>query len=244
MIPLGLTSVLLWALIIDRLLVFRAKTKDDISLTGALAALEGGTEPIAGKGMRAQLVGDFLAGRSGSPDIDREVLKECGMRQRWDLTRFLALIAVLASAAPLLGLLGTVLGMIETFDVIAIFGTGNARALAGGISVALVTTQTGLLIAIPGLFFSGLLMRRSRNLSTQLDETITVLDRNLMLKTKALQRGADEVEAQAEETEPDRRESHAVPPRSPSPSYIRSQPLAASRAYSVRAAFSPRKSGG
>jgi biopolymer transport protein ExbB len=101
------------------------------------------------------------------------------MEQRPALEHYLAVIAVLASIAPLLGLLGTVLGMIETFDVIAIFGTGNAKALAGGISVALVTTQTGLLIAIPGLFVSGLLMRRSSRLMTQLDEITTILERNI-----------------------------------------------------------------
>jgi biopolymer transport protein ExbB len=110
------------------------------------------------------------------------------MEQQPTLEHFLAVIAVLASIAPLLGLLGTVLGMIETFDVIAIFGTGNAKALAGGISVALVTTQTGLLIAIPGLFVSGLLFRRSNRLKIQLDEITTILDRNLqnLISTKVV----------------------------------------------------------
>ena len=72
--------------------------------------------------------------------------------------------------APLMGLLGTVIGMIETFDVISLFGTGNAKAMAGGISVALVTTQSGLVVAIPGLFVSGFLARRSRRLESALDE--------------------------------------------------------------------------
>jgi biopolymer transport protein ExbB len=99
------------------------------------------------------------------------------MRQRQSLSRHLTIIAVMAGIAPLLGLLGTVLGMIETFDVIALFGTGNAKAMAGGISVALITTQTGLLVAIPGLFLSGVLSRRARHLGVRLDEVASILGR-------------------------------------------------------------------
>jgi biopolymer transport protein ExbB len=88
-------------------------------------------------------------------------------------------IAALAGVAPLLGLLGTVLGMIETFQVISVFGTSNARAMATGISVALITTETGLLIAIPGLFISGALIRKSKRLESALDEFTLALDRAL-----------------------------------------------------------------
>ncbi len=69
--------------------------------------------------------------------------------------------------------------MIETFDVIAFFGTGNARALAGGISVALITTQTGLLVAIPGLIMANRLGRRAEALRTSLDEAAAALARHL-----------------------------------------------------------------
>jgi biopolymer transport protein ExbB len=99
------------------------------------------------------------------------------MKMDRDLSKFLAVIAVLAAVAPIMGLLGTVLGMIETFDVISIFGTGNAKALASGVSVALVTTQTGLLIAIPGLFLSGMLWRQQKRLKTTLEESATILER-------------------------------------------------------------------
>ena len=67
------------------------------------------------------------------------------------LTRHVDTIMVLARAAPLLGLLGTVSGMISTFGSIALFGAGDARALSSGISEALVTTQCGLVVAVPGL---------------------------------------------------------------------------------------------
>ncbi len=91
----------------------------------------------------------------------------------------MAVIAVLAAIAPLLGLLGTVLGMIETFDVISVFGTGNARAMAGGISVALITTQTGLLVAIPGLIMSNRLGHKVAGLRTTLEEATTKMTRSL-----------------------------------------------------------------
>jgi biopolymer transport protein ExbB len=86
------------------------------------------------------------------------------MRQEGFVTRYVGTIALLATIAPLLGLLGTVGGMIKTFTVIAEFGTGNARALAGGISEALITTQTGLVVAVPGLFLASFLTRQSEEL--------------------------------------------------------------------------------
>lgn len=152
--PLVAVSVAMWVLIVDRLSEFRQLSK------GGLGQL---------------LEDDFKREHSGHPALDREILMEVALRLRRRLDRRLSLIAVLAAIAPLLGLLGTVLGMIETFDVIAMFGTGNARAMAGGISVALITTQTGLLVAIPGLLMSNRLSRLSTNLKTSLDETVANL---------------------------------------------------------------------
>lgn len=70
------------------------------------------------------------------------------------LTQYLLPIRTLVMTLPMLGLLGTVDGMIQTFDVLAVFGTGNARGMAGGISVALITTMGGLLTALSGMYFS------------------------------------------------------------------------------------------
>ena len=77
------------------------------------------------------------------------------------LIRHLLPIRTLTTLLPLLGLLGTVTGMIQVFDVLAIFGTGNARGLAQGISQALITTMAGLTTALSGLYFSALLDRRA-----------------------------------------------------------------------------------
>ena len=75
-------------------------------------------------------------------------------KSRASLRRYLMFIRTLTGALPMLGLLGTVDGMIQTFDVLSVFGTGNARGMAGGISVALITTMAGLVTALSGLYFS------------------------------------------------------------------------------------------
>jgi len=82
-------------------------------------------------------------------------------------------ISALTQALPLLGLLGTVIGMIQTFDVITLFGNGNARGLAGGISQALLTTMSGLVTALSGLYFSANLKHR---VQSALDEVEAELD--------------------------------------------------------------------
>ena len=73
-------------------------------------------------------------------------------RARFELTRGLVLTRMLVKIAPLLGLLGTVLGMIEVFDVVAFAGTGNARALASGVSRATIPTMAGMVIALSAVF--------------------------------------------------------------------------------------------
>ena len=88
------------------------------------------------------------------------------MRQRLHYERRLPLLAVIATAAPLMGLLGTVTGMVRTFALITVFGTGNAGKLASGISEVLVATELGLMVAIPTLVAHGFLSHRiQRNLS-------------------------------------------------------------------------------
>ena len=79
------------------------------------------------------------------------------MHESAHLNRFGAFIILIAAVAPLLGLLGTVTGMIATFDIITEFGTGDPKLLSGGISIALVTTEVGLAVAIPALIFGNLL---------------------------------------------------------------------------------------
>ena len=78
------------------------------------------------------------------------------------LQRFLALLKIIAVVAPLLGLLGTVTGMINTFQVITLFGTGDPKLMAGGISQALVTTVLGLCVAVPTVLLHTLVQGRAK----------------------------------------------------------------------------------
>lgn len=100
-----------------------------------------------------------------------EILYEKILVARPRLERFLPFIALTAAAAPLLGLLGTVTGMIKTFNLITIFGTGDAKSLSSGISEALVTTELGLIVAIPALIIHGLLARMARQKIGDMEQT-------------------------------------------------------------------------
>jgi biopolymer transport protein ExbB len=114
----------------------------------------------------------LAAGDSNERDIDaiELLLDEAILRETPALQRGLGLLKLLAAVAPLLGLLGTVTGMILTFQSITLFGSGDPRLMAGGISQALVTTVLGLVVAIPLLFSHTLLSSRSRTLIQILDE--------------------------------------------------------------------------
>ena len=177
MIPLILTSLWMWALIVERALYFRRIDRDDVDMKEAVKILSGAPLPETSNGLRARVVASFLKERTGNKKLDRDILDQCAMREMSPLRRYLSVIVVLAAVAPLFGLLGTVTGMMTTFNVIAIFGTGNAKAMAGGISEALITTQSGLLVAIPGLFMSAFLIRRSNRLKNRLNEVVMTLKR-------------------------------------------------------------------
>jgi len=177
--PLSLCSLIMWALIGERALFFYAQKREDIDIREAIEMLEGRRPAAGGRGLRARLVKNFLKERTGMRDLDRNLLYHWSLREKPLLRRRLAAIGVLASVAPLLGLLGTVIGMVHTFQVITLFGTGNTKALSSGISVALITTEAGLIVAIPGLFLSGWLCRRADRLERRLEEITAVLMRHV-----------------------------------------------------------------
>lgn len=100
-----------------------------------------------------------LANASHGRDVMKESIQDAASHVVHDLERYLNTLGTIAAIAPLLGLLGTVVGMIKVFSRIMAQGTGNASALAGGISEALITTAAGLAVAIPALvmhrYFTG-----------------------------------------------------------------------------------------
>ena len=116
-----------------------------------------------------------LAQQGLARDILESSLAEAILRETPRLERFLPALKVLAAIAPLLGLLGTVTGMIKTFQVITIHGTGDPRLMAGGISEALVTTELGLAVAIPILVISALLGRKAQRIASDMEEKAMAL---------------------------------------------------------------------
>ena len=100
----------------------------------------------------AVLAAGLLNSRHGR-DVMKESIEEAGRQVAHELERFLNTLGTIASITPLLGLLGTVFGMIEVFSAITRHGVGDPTVLAGGISQALITTAGGLTVAIPSLMF-------------------------------------------------------------------------------------------
>jgi biopolymer transport protein ExbB len=178
MVVLVMISLWMWGLVFERLLFFRRMNYRDADVREAVALLSRGVAGSpAGCGICRQLISTFSAGRTGDSALNQRMIEEQALRQRPRLRRFLPVITILAATAPMLGLLGTVSGMVASFDVLTVFGTGNAKALSGGISKALITTQSGLLVGIPGLFMGRMLSRRAHAIERRLTETVLALKR-------------------------------------------------------------------
>lgn len=105
------------------------------------------------------LVAGITSHRRGR-DVMKESIEEVANHVVHELERYLNTLGTVAAITPLLGLLGTVIGMIKVFTAIQLEGTGNAAGLAGGISEALITTAAGLTVAIPSLFFHRYFQRK------------------------------------------------------------------------------------
>ncbi len=113
---------------------------------------------------RGSPLGEIIAAGLGNAKHGRDIMKEsiedAASHVIHDLERYLNALGTIAAVAPLLGLLGTVVGMIRVFSEIMVQGTGNAGVLAGGISEALITTASGLCVAIPALILHRYFLRR------------------------------------------------------------------------------------
>ena len=130
-----------------------------------------------------------LSARNESRENIESVLQESILRELPGVQRGIAILAVLGAVAPLMGLLGTVTGMIDTFRIITLFGTSDPKLMSGGISEALVTTELGLVVAIPIMLFHTVLSRRSDHLIGDMEEKAVQLT-NIIEKRKLAQSGA------------------------------------------------------
>lgn len=124
-----------------------------------------------------QIVVAGLNNASHGREIMKESIQEAAGQVVHELERFLNPLGTIAAITPLLGLLGTVIGMIKVFTEIMIQGTGNASVLAGGISEALITTAAGLTVAIPALIFHRFFQRRIDSLVITMEqETVKLIE--------------------------------------------------------------------
>ena len=182
MYPLAAIALLALLMVIERGIVYCRLSRGHARTCGAIAdELKSGTAKavVSVKQAPAPMARLWTRGvealQRGGEDVE-EAMQEAIIGELPGLEKHLSSLAVFAAIAPLLGLLGTVGGMIKTFEVITQHGTGNARLLADGISEALVTTQVGLAIAIPLLLLHAVLSRQAKKIVVNMEQlALTVL---------------------------------------------------------------------
>lgn len=121
-------------------------------------------------GPAGKILSEGIRHFDADPELIEEIQYEVVMEAKPKIMRLLPMISITAAVAPLLGLLGTVTGMINTFKMIQVFGTGDARQLSSGISEALITTEFGLIVAIPSLILYAFLSRTAKGYIADLDK--------------------------------------------------------------------------
>ena len=146
------------------------KLREELSLLVNTASPEGGFTAKLGHSPAARVMYACLQSKDKGLDAIDSSMEEAILREQSRLERFLSAVGVLASISPLLGLLGTVTGMIDTFQAITIYGTGDPRMMSTGISEALITTQAGLGVALPLLLAHHFLKRRVATLIADMEE--------------------------------------------------------------------------
>lgn len=165
-----LVAVIKW---VQLLLVRGIGAKSFRKYLGDLAKgdVESARERIKGiRGPVGRLLRTGIEHRDEPRDLVEEVLYEDVLKARQSLGSFIPFIKISAAASPLLGLLGTVSGMINTFKLITVFGTGDASTFSSGISEALITTKWGLIVAIPCLLVAAFLGRRVKGVLDDMEK--------------------------------------------------------------------------
>ena len=160
MLPIILSSIVAVAIVAERFWTLRRKRILPQGLVSAVIKLhrqnkmtQAQITEIRESSPLGRVLSSGLANLEHPREIMKQALEETGRQVVLELERFLNALGTIASITPLLGLLGTVIGMIKVFSVITTQGVGDPGILAGGISEALVTTAAGLAVAIPSLMF-------------------------------------------------------------------------------------------
>jgi biopolymer transport protein ExbB len=139
-------------------------------------------EQLRSESALGRVLAGALINRHRSRELIKEAVEDTGRHVVHELERFLNTLGTIAGISPLLGLLGTVIGMIKVFSAIMAHGVGNANELAGGISEALITTAAGLTVAIPSFFFY-------RYFKGQVEEYVVSMEEQAISLIEAIERG-------------------------------------------------------
>lgn len=136
-----------------------------------------------------QILAAGIANHRRGREQMKEAIEEVASQVVHEMERYLNTLGTVAAITPLLGLLGTVIGMIKVFTAIRLEGTGNAAVLAGGISEALITTAAGLTVAIPSLFFYRFFQRKVDELVISMEQEALKLVEVLNTDRTSMPRG-------------------------------------------------------
>ncbi len=198
MIPIGAASLVGLAVIIERLIVLRRGRIIVPEIAAAVDTLDTGHDLSVAYALSRGRPGPFSnIVRAGLDHADndwtviRDVLQETGRREATLLTKRIGVLETVAAVSPLLGLLGTVLGMIRIFATVSSAGIGDPEALSGGISEAMVTTAAGLFIGIPALVAYNWLNARADGLIFELETYASQLLDSLRRRRLAADSAAD-----------------------------------------------------
>ncbi len=176
MLPILLCSLVAVAIALERAWALRRARVLPVELGERLSDTAPGelASAVLASPLAQSPLGRVLAAGLATSGGGRETMKAAMLdavdQAAHDLQRYLTSLGIVASISPLLGLLGTVVGMIEVFTALMLDGSGDAEALAGGIAEALITTAAGLSVAIPALIFHRYYLRRVDDLTFDLEQ--------------------------------------------------------------------------
>jgi len=189
--PIIACSVIAMAIVVERFWALRQqrvlppaliKTVHTWAKTGTIPEIN--LDKVAIKSPLGRVVAAGIFNRDHGRDVIKDSIEDTGRQVVHELERFLNVLGTIAAISPLLGLLGTVLGMIEVFNVISVYGTGDARLVAGGIGKALVATAGGLIVAIPSLLFYRYFCGKIDSLVMRMEEEAILLVDTLHTSTQ------------------------------------------------------------
>jgi biopolymer transport protein ExbB len=194
MYPLALMSVLTLAVIIEKLFSLRTSKVIQGEIMSCIESIRTPADiPLAMKICErfdtpfANIIRAGLAEANKPIFIVRQAMEDTGRREVKRLDRYMVVLETAAASGPLMGLLGTVIGMIQVFSVISVSGVGQAGMLSGGIAQALITTVSGLVIAVPALIVFNFLDARIEGMVMRIDE----YSHMLLKRLSAMREGSD-----------------------------------------------------